>query len=233
MVNADKLLLAFILLPTFNLACSGAYGQDQPPVARLSHQMTRGQKANSPAKTSTTEVKATKTEVKASEHVTRHSLPKPNLVPPPPPGAYLGSPMDFMSPGMMVQPEYQSPAQLKQSLLDVTDQLTRASKALDDKKTSDQEKKDRAKQFVSLYSEGVISKRELETAQSDATSLEDVIKDLQAKVEMLKQNKASVELALKKLNKSAKPAKESKSENKLPSDNAHHENAIGKTPAAQ
>ena len=146
MATASKIILSSILLlPAFNLAASIAYGQENPPVARLSHQNSRSQiSTTQKAGIKTLGPQAPGTQAKASttKHVTRQSLPKPSLVPPPPPNALMGLPLDFMSGGLgMIAPEYQSAAQLKKNLNDLTDQLTRASKALEDKQKSSQEKK--------------------------------------------------------------------------------------------
>ena len=143
---SKQILVSILLLPAFNFAGLVAYGQGQAPVAAYSRENARSRKSAAPStgaqiKGAAMQAVPASEQPKVKQHVTRHALPKPYLVPPPPPGAFLGSPLDFAPGGMgMISPEYQSPAQLKQNLNDLSDQLTRASKSLDDKQKSVQEK---------------------------------------------------------------------------------------------
>jgi capsule polysaccharide export protein KpsE/RkpR len=85
------------------------------------------------------------------------------LIPPPPPiipgGSYvldgIGAPVDFMS-----------VAELKSQKEQLTKLVEQANKKVQDRKSDLDSVKDRATQFESLYTEGVVSKKELETATS-------------------------------------------------------------------
>ncbi len=100
------------------------------------------------------------------------SSPRLGLVPPPPPDTPTIFAGDVMFPG--IGADYNNPAALAARRKDIASQLASAKKLLADKEQRTKELKDKVVQFQSLFSEGVISRRELETSQkeSDSTSAE-------------------------------------------------------------
>lgn len=66
--------------------------------------------------------------------------------------------------------DYNNPAALAGRRKDIASQLASAKKMLIDKEQRAKELKEKAVQFEQLFSEGVISRRELESAQKDSAS---------------------------------------------------------------
>lgn len=97
------------------------------------------------------------------------SLPRPGLVPPPPPDTPTMFAGDGFPPGFGIF-DYNNPAALAGRRKDIASQLASAKKMLLDKEQRAKELKEKAVQFEQLFSEGVISRRELESAQKDAAS---------------------------------------------------------------
>lgn len=114
----------------------------------------------------------TKVTVKAGEKVVpaKHNPePRVGLVPPPPPDTPTMFAGDGIFPGFGM-PDFNNPAVLAGRRKDIASQLASAKKLLADKEQRTRELKDKATQFEQLFSEGVISRRELESAQKDAVS---------------------------------------------------------------
>ncbi|HEY9733212.1 MAG TPA: hypothetical protein V6C89_14940 [Drouetiella sp.] len=114
----------------------------------------------------------TKTTVKAGEKSApaRHTPePRLGLVPPPPPDTPTMFAGDGIFPGFGM-PDFNNPAALAGRRKDIASQLASAKKLLVDKEQRTKELKEKATQFEQLFSEGVISRRELESAQKDAVS---------------------------------------------------------------
>lgn len=102
--------------------------------------------------------------------VERHSSPpRPGLVPPPPPDTPTMFAGDGFPPGFGMF-DYNNPAALAGRRKDIASQLASAKKMLIDKEQRAKELKEKAVQFEQLFSEGVISRRELESAQKDSAS---------------------------------------------------------------
>jgi hypothetical protein len=116
--------------------------------------------------------KSEKTKEKVVQ-VKHTSSPRLGLVPPPPPDTPTIFAGDGMFPGIGAS-DFSNPAALAARRKDIASQLVSAKKLLADKEQRTKELKDKVIQFQSLYSEGVISRRELETTQkeSDSTAAE-------------------------------------------------------------
>lgn len=99
----------------------------------------------------------------------RASAPRPGLVPPPPPDTPTVFAGDGFPPGFGMF-DYNNPAALAGRRKDIASQLASAKKMLIDKEQRAKELKEKAVQFEQLFSEGVISRRELESAQKDSAS---------------------------------------------------------------
>ncbi len=96
-------------------------------------------------------------------------MPRPGLVPPPPPDTPTMFAGDGFPPGFGMF-DYNNPAALAGRRKDIASQLASAKKLLIDKEQRAKELKEKAVQFEQLFSEGVISRRELESAQKDSAS---------------------------------------------------------------
>ncbi|MBI2810220.1 MAG: hypothetical protein HYX67_05260 [Candidatus Melainabacteria bacterium] len=115
---------------------------------------------------------ATTKSAKGSDKVvtTKHTTtPRLGLVPPPPPDTPTMFAGDGFPPGFGMI-DYNNPAVLAGRRKDIASQLASAKKMLVDKEQRSKELKEKAVQFEQLFSEGVISRRELESAQKDAAS---------------------------------------------------------------
>ncbi len=108
---------------------------------------------------------------KGSEKVVQQhsSAPRLGLVPPPPPDTPTMFAGDGFPPGFGMV-DYNNPAVLAGRRKDIASQLASAKKMLIDKEQRSKELKEKAVQFEQLFSEGVISRRELESAQKDSAS---------------------------------------------------------------
>ncbi|CAN5574352.1 hypothetical protein BH10CYA1_BH10CYA1_21850 [soil metagenome] len=109
---------------------------------------------------------------KSTEKVvtTKHSTsPRLGLVPPPPPDTPTMFAGGGFSPGFGMV-DYNNPAVLAGRRKDIASQLASAKKMLVDKEQRAKELKEKAVQFEQLFSEGVISRRELESVQKDSAS---------------------------------------------------------------
>jgi len=129
--------------------------------------------------------KAQSKSLKKEKGETRKTAHRPGmgLVPPPPPD----TPTILAEPGGMFQSivAAESPASLTQHKKDLINQLASANKLLDAKTQHEADSKSKAEQFKSLFTEGVISKRELESAQTEAESSVTEVNDVKLKVTSL------------------------------------------------
>jgi hypothetical protein len=140
-------------------------------------------------------IKADAKEAAVPEKVHHHNhVPQASLVPPPPPDTPTllempedGSIMSFASFQMM------SIAGMKDKQKELTAQLADAQAELKEKQNDSDQVKQKATQFDQLYQEGVISKRELESAQKDA-------QDTDSKINRAKLRVTSLQTALDNLN---------------------------------
>lgn len=116
--------------------------------------------------------KAAEKELVKVKHTANHAHAGVGLVPPPPPETPTILPNGQFIPGLMgsMSPETMSPAALAQRRKDIVAQLNSAKKLLADKQQRSAEYKGKIQQFESLYSEGVISRKELENTKKEAES---------------------------------------------------------------
>ena len=115
-------------------------------------------------------------------------IPGSALVPPPPPDTptLMGMPEgDFDS---LASLEYMSLSAMKERHKQLNTQLLDAQQELKSRQGDAEEVKSKAKQFEALYSEGVISKHELEVAQKDANEVDSRIGRAKMRVEDLQSN---------------------------------------------
>lgn len=122
-----------------------------------------------------------KSVVAVPSKVVKHSAPaRLGLVPPPPPDTPTVF-ADGIFPGFGM-PDYANPAILAGRRKDIASQLASAKKLLADKEQRSKELKEKATQFEELFSEGVISRRELESAQKDAVSAATELNDARTQI---------------------------------------------------
>jgi hypothetical protein len=132
------------------------------------------------------------------------------LVPPPPP---IVIPSGFnMTYPMSTPVEYLSEEQLKTTRQDVVTRLEAAHSDLVEKETHSDELQKRAKLFISLMDEGVVSRRELQTAERDAKQAAQELLTAQETAKHLENELTQIDNQLTRLaKKSTKPAKSVKS----------------------
>ena len=143
-----------------------------------------------------------KEDKKAGAPVSKKLSPKEKsmmpLVPPPPPV----TPSFLVGPGFSETPfsvEYMSKDDLNAKLKEIQVGLDDANQQLKDKQNDIADTKDKAKRFVSLFEEGVVSRRELEAAQKDANDADKEIERVKLKVSSLETQKKSVQNRLSEL----------------------------------
>lgn len=150
-------------------------------------------KPASPAKPATadtnkTGAKAASAVVSAAASPAAKSKPRvarPSMVPPPPPNtpSMLSDPslmgLGYSAYGMQV--EYMSREALKDRVKEITIQFKDASSELENRKRLKTEREARAKSFEQLFTEGVVSRRELETSQREAADSTDEVQRLENK----------------------------------------------------
>ncbi|HEY9754944.1 MAG TPA: hypothetical protein V6C97_07285 [Oculatellaceae cyanobacterium] len=120
----------------------------------------------------------------AHAHVKVH--PAPALVPPPPPDTPTMMIPSFGDESTSLMPmEYMSPQLLKKRKDDLVAQLSDAKSELKLKQDDVDNVKQRAEQFKTLFEEGVISKRELEAAQKEASEIDSSVNRAQLRVSEL------------------------------------------------
>jgi len=154
------------------------------------------------AKSKTEAKNKAKAERKEAKKVLRAAL-RSSMVPPPPPD----TPTMLSDPAMMamgsglygMQVEYMSKDALKDRVKEISIQYKDASVQLVNKKSSQSELQERAKTFEQLYAEGVVSRRELENAQKDASGsdadiarLESNCRDLKSLLDRINKRLATV-----------------------------------------
>lgn len=135
------------------------------------------------------------------------------LVPPPPPSVptMLAAPLGGMETGIPIQ--YLSKDDLLFRQKAVEKRLENARLELEEQEKGANEKVDRAERFVSLYQEGVVSRKELETSKVAAERSKRETELSKLKVEELERLSTSIEERLAELNpkKKVSAAKSKKS----------------------
>jgi hypothetical protein len=140
-------------------------------------------KVEAGAATSSESGKAAKIDAKSEKskeklvQVKHSSTPRPGLVPPPPPDTPTMFAGDGIFPSGFAVSDYSNPAAIAGRRKDIASQLASAKKLLIDKEQRTKDLKDKAVQFESLFSEGVISRRELESAQKESASAVNELND--------------------------------------------------------
>lgn len=122
------------------------------------------------------------------------------LVPPPPPTtpSILAGPDELAGAyGPMMPIDFMSTADLKKRQKDLESELADSQKELKDKEDSHDSVKEKATQFQELYKEGVISRRELETAQKEADTFDPAINRLKRHAEDLQLTLGQIKNKLK------------------------------------
>lgn len=172
----------------------------QPQPGRDTTTRVKGQKEPAEIQGPVTNVKSGKAAV-TKPGTTKRKVAVERLVPPPPPSipGVLATP--HMVPGFEVI-EFVSHDELIELCERTTADWERASKKLALTKKQAEEKKKRAQSFETLYSEGVVSRRELESAQHEAASTGDDLSEQEQRV-------ADLDIKLKRINSKLKtfPAK--------------------------
>jgi hypothetical protein len=128
------------------------------------------------------------------------------LVPPPPafqPSFLLNS----GGIGMPMQVEYMSKEAAAQRFKDIQKQITDAKSDMEDKQAQLKEKKERSERFASLYTEGVVSRHELEAAAKEAGEYEKEVKRFQDNLAELESEKSALSDRIKPTNKQASQVK--------------------------
>jgi hypothetical protein len=154
-------------------------------------------------------VKADAKEASGPEKAHHHNhVPQAALVPPPPPDTPTllempedGSIMSFASFQMM------SIAGMKDKQKELTAQLADAQADLKEKQNDSDQVKQKATQFDQLYQEGVISKRELESARKDAQDTDNKINRAKLRVTSLQTALDSLNARLQSQAKRSSPVK--------------------------
>lgn len=129
------------------------------------------------------------------------------LIPPPPPTVpYAGT----LSGSAGLPVELLSPADLKQRKEELEKQLSTARKLAEDQEKLADETRQRSNLFASLYSEGVVSRRELENSQKEDARADDELKTARQKVSEIEHDLERVNGQLKKLEEKASAGKSKK-----------------------
>jgi hypothetical protein len=147
------------------------------------------------------ETKTPKTETAKTSH--KHHGTTPVLVPPPPPDtpAMIGGP-DGYATSFMFPIETMNPARLKEKRKELQTELDKAKANAKDRQDRAGEKKARALQFEQLFSEGVVSRKELEAAQKEAKDVEIDVDDANSNLTKVENLLKRVDEKLKKIEKS-------------------------------
>ncbi len=141
--------------------------------------------ASDTAKTGAKAASAVVTPVASPVAKSKPRVARPSMVPPPPPNtpSMLSDPslmgLGYSAYGMQV--EYMSREALKDRVKEITIQFKDASAELENRKRLKTEREARAKSFEQLFSEGVVSRRELEASQREATDSNDEVQRLENK----------------------------------------------------
>ncbi len=185
--------------------CSLAQEKHWPQAASPASQAVQPQPANTTANArATTHAKAglaiptnrqQATNQKTKSNIGESHTKKPTapLVPPPPPDtpALIEAPDGLF--GSLPSFELMSLDAMKDKQKELTSQLNDAQQELKQRQEDADATKGKAKQFEALYTEGVISKRELEVAQKDATEVD-------RKIDQAKMRIRTLQSLLKNLN---------------------------------
>jgi hypothetical protein len=126
------------------------------------------------------------------------SGPRASLVPPPPPIAPLGGQFVLMQ-GM--SPSFVSARELQKHCQSLSLQLKDLRLSLNDRQRKLKDRSERAQLFVSLFKEGVVSRRELESAQEDVTRLTEEVQVSSEKVQNVESQLKEVERYIKEIRK--------------------------------
>jgi hypothetical protein len=127
----------------------------------------------------------------------------PVLVPPPPPEQT--SLLDWSNIGNMNESfNFLNEEELKQKLANLQKETINAQLALEETNTEMAEAKDKAERFVSLYSEGVVSRKELEVAKKQVSEKERSSQEKKGEVEDLKAQENAILRRLASLKKNYK-----------------------------
>ncbi len=167
------------------------------PMTAVAQPLTTGKSASvktAPAKPATGDTTKTGAKAAASAALSPAVSPvakskprvsRPSMVPPPPPNtpSMLSDPslmgLGYSAYGMQV--EYMSREALKDRVKEITIQFKDASSELENRKRLKTEREARAKSFEQLFTEGVVSRRELETSQREANDSTDEVQRLENK----------------------------------------------------
>lgn len=172
----------------------------RPQPSQDTTKLVKGQKEPAETPKQVTNVKSGKAAT-TKPGATKHKVAIERLVPPPPPSipGVLATP--HMVPGFEVI-EFVSHDELIELCERTTSDWERASKKLAQTKKQAEEKKKRAQSFETLYCEGVVSRRELESAQHEASSTGDDLSEQEQRV-------ADLDIKLKRIKSKLKtfPAK--------------------------
>ncbi|GEM_PF-3038788 len=203
----------FILLPlALWVALPGGLSQARPAAgpavsrsagASVVHLSGQGRAGQQPAPKQPARItKGTKQEEKASPEAEKQPHHRfratPLLIPPPPPTL----PGPGMFSGLAGAPvELMSPAELKRRQKDLAAEVSTAGKELSDKEAAADEMRKRSTLFASLYTEGVVSRKELEASQKEDAAAQDSLKAARARVETLVHEQAAIKARLDKLAK--------------------------------
>jgi hypothetical protein len=114
------------------------------------------------------------------------------LIPPPPPSVPIGGSFLFMG-----SPTFMTPNDLKKHRADLCQQLAEMKRTVEDTDKRITERKDRAKLFEGLYKEGVVSKRELETAQDSVNQTTHELEQDKQKLNRLQEELDQIDTILK------------------------------------
>ncbi len=123
---------------------------------------------------------------------------------PPPPPIVVPSGFNMNFP-MATPVEYLSEDQLKTTRQDVVTRLEAAHSDLVEKEERNQELEKRAKLFLSLIEEGVVSKRELQTAERESKSAGQDFAGAQETAKTLEDELARIDAQLTRLSKKKQP----------------------------
>ncbi len=189
---------------------------------------TPATKAPTPLPTKTNAAGASTTSAKAAEtKATDNKVAKPvtkttvkpkaprvgragGFVPPPPPStpSFLADPAGLsLYYGAAMPLEFLSRENLKEKDKEIGLQLNDAKRELDNKKRSVDQRRERAVNFEALFQEGVISRRELENAQNEASDSGSEILRLESKVAELQNLKDRINKRLQAANPQSKSQK--------------------------
>lgn len=122
------------------------------------------------------------------------------LVPPPPPGQ--PSFLDWSGAGTMPESfNLLNAEELKQKLVHLQKQIEDSKLSIEENNKQVIDAQDKAQRFISLYSEGVVSRKELETAKKNILEQQKSLQDEKNKLEDLKAQESAILRRLNNLNK--------------------------------